>query len=390
MADKNNKIKVPFKLRFKTWWEGYDLEDVKQRILEHEEQQDAMSEEEKLVEQEITRSTRRDPAGLEGEISTLPWDKLRMEMTQLIWGVGYCGPGGRKHIETMSRLLTLNSKMSALIVGAGLGGPTRVLAEEYGAWVTGFELSEELAEQAMQLSVDAGLASKAIIKPLDADSDTPFDRKYDRAFSKEALYFFPDKAKIIQNIYDTLKDGALFLITDYTLSDLASLENPDVRKWLKQEAIHPFPVTSEKMKSVLESVGFTIRVNEDVSEEYVEMIEKSWAKASIVAKDLATKGAVEMLSYALKDELRPEGIRVTLLRSGGSTGGFVQDWDPEDARRALARWQEMGFLDFVGIPMPPEAIAECVVHAATCPPGASIDFLEIRSDTPFPRPPGDS
>jgi NAD(P)-dependent dehydrogenase (short-subunit alcohol dehydrogenase family) len=105
---------------------------------------------------------------------------------------------------------------------------------------------------------------------------------------------------------------------------------------------------------------------------------------------LATKGAVEMLSYALKDELRPEGIRVTLLRSGGSTGGFVQDWDPDDARRALARWSEMGFLDFVGMPMPPEAIAECVVHAATCPPGASIDFLEVRSDTPFPRPPGDS
>lgn len=316
MADKNNKIKVPFKLRFKTWWEGYDLEEVKQRILAHEEQQDAMSEEEKLEEQEIARSKRRDPAGLEGEISTLPWDKLRMEMTQLIWGVGYCGPGGRKHIETMSRLLTLNSKMSALIVGAGLGGPTRVLAEEYGVWVTGFELSEELAEQAMQLSVDAGLASKAIIKPLDADSDTPFDRKYDRAFSKEALYFFPDKAKIIQDIYDTLKDGALFLITDYTLSDLASLENPDVRKWLKQEAIHPFPVTSEKMKSVLESVGFTIRVNEDVSEEYVEMIEKSWSKAAVVAKDLATKGAegIEAIN-SLMEEAEFWALRARLLKA---------------------------------------------------------------------------
>jgi len=100
---------------------------------------------------------------------------------------------------------------------------------------------------------------------------------------------------------------------------------------------------------------------------------------------LATKSAVEMLSFALKDELRPDGIRVTLLRSGGSTGGFAEGWDPDDARRAFERWNEMGFLDFVGFPMPPEVIAESVVHAATRPPGASVDFLEIRSATPFPR-----
>jgi NAD(P)-dependent dehydrogenase (short-subunit alcohol dehydrogenase family) len=101
---------------------------------------------------------------------------------------------------------------------------------------------------------------------------------------------------------------------------------------------------------------------------------------------LATKGAVEMLSFALKDELRPEGIRVTLLRSGGSTGGFAQDWDPVAGRRAIERWREMGFLDFVGMPMPAEAIAESVVFAASCPPAASVDFLEIRSAVPFPRP----
>jgi NADP-dependent 3-hydroxy acid dehydrogenase YdfG len=105
---------------------------------------------------------------------------------------------------------------------------------------------------------------------------------------------------------------------------------------------------------------------------------------------LATKSAVEMLSFALKEELRPEGIRVTLLRSGGSTGGFAEGWDPDDARRAFERWNEMGLLDFVGMPMPPECIAESVVHAATRPPGASVDFLELRSATPIPRGPMDS
>ncbi|MFQ5416237.1 MAG: SDR family oxidoreductase [Myxococcota bacterium] len=104
---------------------------------------------------------------------------------------------------------------------------------------------------------------------------------------------------------------------------------------------------------------------------------------------LATKGAVEMLSAALKQELRPEGIRVTLLRSGASTGGFVEDWDPDEARRALVSWSEQGLLDFVGLPMSPESIAASVVYAATVPVDASVDFLEIRSARPMPRPSGD-
>ena len=94
---------------------------------------------------------------------------------------------------------------------------------------------------------------------------------------------------------------------------------------------------------------------------------------------VATKGAVEAFSLALRAELRSEGIRVTLLRSGASSGGFVREWDPEMARRAFEVWQEQGYLKFVGTPMPPELIAESVVHAVTRAPGANIDVLEIRS-----------
>lgn len=100
---------------------------------------------------------------------------------------------------------------------------------------------------------------------------------------------------------------------------------------------------------------------------------------------LATKGAVEMLSLALSEELRSDGIRVTLLRSGGSSAGFAQDWEPEARRRALELWSERGLLDFVGRPMAPEAIAESIVHAATRPAGLGVDFLEVRSSTPLSR-----
>lgn len=309
MAEDSDDIKVPLKLKLKAWWMGYDLEDVKARLIAT--QNGEASEESNHKEDKSTKAPDNH------KVDSLAWNKLRMEMTQLIWGDGYCGPGGREHIASMCKLLTLNSKMSAIIIGAGFGGPARVLAEEFGVWITGYELSKDLAEKGMQMSKDKGLESKAIINYLDPEQCDPFERQYDRAFSKEALYSFPDKEKILTDTYNTLKDGALFLITDYTLNDMSVLENPDVQKWLQQEASQPYPVTSENMKETLEKVGYTIRVNEDISHEYVELIEHSWAKAAVIAKELAKKGQDGIQAIeSLMEEAEHWALRAKLLKEG--------------------------------------------------------------------------
>ena len=309
MAENIDDIKVPLKLRLKTWWNGYDLDDVKERMKSH---QNGEGPEKASGDTGSTNPDVQDDA-----TTSRAWDKLRMEMTQLIWGDGYCGPGGKEHIENMCKLLTMNSEMSAIIIGAGMGGPARVLTQGFGVWITGYELSEELAERGMQMSTDAGLASKAIIHHIDPKQQEPFDRHYDRAFSKEALYCFPDKDKILQDTFDTLKEGALFLITDYTLSDIAVLENPDVQKWLKQEANQPFPVTAEHMQTSLEKAGFTIRVNEDISGEYIELIQSSWAKAASIAQQLSEKGDQGTRAVkSLMEEAEHWALRAKLLKEG--------------------------------------------------------------------------
>lgn len=306
MSENVKDIKVPLKLRLKSWWEGYDLDDVRERLKAlHEYGASAVVD---------SGENSADPVE---KIATLPWGKIKMEMAQLIWGDGYCGPGGRKHIAEMCKLLAMNSKMSAIVIGAGFGGPSRVLAEEFGVWITGYELSSELAEKAMQISTDAGLAAKAAIHHLDPEQDTPFDRQYDRAFSKEALYCFPDKNKILKDTFDTLKDGALFLMTDYTLSGLSVLENPDVQKWLRQEPVRPYPVTTTMMKTALEDAGFTIRVNEDVSTEYIRLIEDSWSRATAIAEQLSAKGTqgIEAIK-SLMEEAEHWALRARILKEG--------------------------------------------------------------------------
>ncbi|VAV90981.1 hypothetical protein MNBD_ALPHA02-664 [hydrothermal vent metagenome] len=310
MAKETKDIKVPLKMRLSAWWNGYDLDDVKELLLAR---QNGGVEAEKTSADKIEIDT----PNVEDSISALKWDELRMKMSQLIWGDGYCGPGGKEHIARMCKLLTMNSEMSAIVVGAGLGGPARVLAEEFGVWITGYELSETLAERGMKMSTDMGLASKAIISHLDPEKAEPFDRRFDRAFSKEALYNFPDKPKILKDTFDTLKEGALFLITDYTLANVSAIENPDVQKWLSQEAIRPFPVTADYMQNSLEEAGFVLRVNEDISKEYIDLIEGSWSKAATVAEHLATKGDEGVAAIKiLMEEAEHWALRAKLLKEG--------------------------------------------------------------------------
>jgi meso-butanediol dehydrogenase/(S,S)-butanediol dehydrogenase/diacetyl reductase len=96
--------------------------------------------------------------------------------------------------------------------------------------------------------------------------------------------------------------------------------------------------------------------------------------------DAAAKAALETLSYAVKRELNAQGIRVTLLRSGAAaTAGFAEAWSPEELAEAMRLWQAGGYLQFIGTPMPPEVIADSILHALTRPKGASVDVLEIRS-----------
>jgi meso-butanediol dehydrogenase/(S,S)-butanediol dehydrogenase/diacetyl reductase len=94
----------------------------------------------------------------------------------------------------------------------------------------------------------------------------------------------------------------------------------------------------------------------------------------------ATKSAVETLSAGLRTELRGQGIRITVLRSGRmSESGFNRDW-PEERR---ARYREVvkaeGYHVSSGEPISPQITATAVMEVLALPREANIDLLELRS-----------
>jgi meso-butanediol dehydrogenase / (S,S)-butanediol dehydrogenase / diacetyl reductase len=94
----------------------------------------------------------------------------------------------------------------------------------------------------------------------------------------------------------------------------------------------------------------------------------------------ATKSAMETLSAGLRTELRGQGIRITVLRSGRmSESGFNRDW-PEDRR---ARYRQIvkaeGYHAASGEPISPQITARAVMDLLSLPREANVDLLELRS-----------
>jgi len=301
MATANKDVKVPLKSRLKAWWEGYDVADMEAKLLA------------RLAREAKASAPKKDKA----PVSKAEWDEARIAVAQMVWGNGFCGPGGPENVIAMSKLLALSPKLSAMVVGAGLGGPSRVLAKEFGVWISGYESSKELAEAGQQMSVDAGLEKKAHIHHKNLDDVYDFERQFDRAYSKEAMFTVENKSKLVEAIFGNLKEDGLFLITDYVIKDVDSLSDPDVIDWLRQEPVDPFPVTSGTTTRTLEAAGFNIRVNEDITDQYLGLITDAWANADQIVATLSQQGEDAKANLmAILSEAEFWSRRTKIMKSG--------------------------------------------------------------------------
>lgn len=314
MAESLKIEKLTLKFKLRAWWEGYDPEEYLAHLNGEETAEEAVptatTKTEKTKPQEV-------PAPIEN-LDPLQWTEKRIELAQLIWGDGYCGPGGPEHIKKLAKMLCMTDQMSVAVIGAGLGGPTRVLAEEFSSWISGYEVAEELVEKGNNLSMIANLKDKAVLVHYDTADEEPFDRMFDRFFVKETLYTITDKPLFIKKMYDKLKEDGLILITDYCLSSPEAMVNPDIQKWVMKEPITPHFVPESEMTGYFKDAGFTVRVDEDISEDYVHIISTSWAGAEEIVAALAKKGEMESIQTLMKD------AEFWNLRSKLLSEGYIQ------------------------------------------------------------------
>lgn len=97
----------------------------------------------------------------------------------------------------------------------------------------------------------------------------------------------------------------------------------------------------------------------------------------------AAKAALDHLTAELREEVKRDGIMVTLLSPGAVATGSIANFDPEAAAEAMAAWLDKGS-SFDGA-MQAEAVGEAIAHCFEYPPGVAVEFLEVRPNMPMPK-----
>lgn len=162
---------------------------------------------------------------------------------------------GHEATRELAMQLGLDQNKSVLDVGCGVGGPSRLLAFQYGCHVTGIDLTASFIETAAMLADRVNLGEYVDYRQADA-LDLPFvDGQFDVAMTQHVQMNIEDKARFYAELFRVLKPGGRFGM--YDLVQSAGGEPFYPVPWAHDESIS-FLAGPEALRGFIEGAGFEI------------------------------------------------------------------------------------------------------------------------------------
>lgn len=236
----------------------------------------------------------------------------RMQVAQWLWGDGFIMPGDAEFILEIVKPVGLTPAMSMLDISAGLGGAARVIAQAYGTYVTGLERSPERAKRGMEMSTVANLAKRAAISQYNPENIELRPNSFDCVLARAATYTVVEKERLLRVVFQGLKQRGQLLLNEFVV-DPALADRPELAAWIKRESHPPQLWTIEQYNDCMTSLGFDIRVVEDISKAYQSLIVAGWAR---MLDQINLKQMVKSHKLSIIDEAELWTLRLAALQSG--------------------------------------------------------------------------
>jgi SAM-dependent methyltransferase len=287
--------KPPFKLRLKAWWEGYNVADL-------------MGEPGPAPEPVLGPVA---PVEVPAE-QIPPLEQPYIKIAQTIWGESLVGPGGPAAILTLVKPFALDPSMTVMDFGAGLGGGTRAVSEEFGVWVNGFEPDGIMAEGGQELSTKKGI-KKAEIKSCVVKDFQPKPATYDCIYSSEALYTVPEKEKLLGTFERSLKARGQIALTDFVRTPGTKPDDPRLKDFVTRDGKGGQFWLGDEYLAKMKGLKFDVRVDEDLTATYRTNVIEAFVNFT---QDPVASAAARAHAEALVAEVTLWTKRVAALDSG--------------------------------------------------------------------------
>ncbi len=261
---------APAWAQFRAWWSGTEPPRRIQYIDDPAEPADPVAP--AAVARPAIRKARE--RGPEPVLEDPRWPARRIALVQRIWGAGFAEVGGAEFIEKLAKPLALTSAKSALDLTARLGGTGRTLFESFGVYVTGYEANAALADAAMEVSVQKGMAKKAPVEHYDP-TNMKLKKRYDSVLAREGFYAGSHRLALLKTTVNALKAGGQMLLVDFVRAGEGE-PSAAFTEWADSVPGGAAPWTSKQFETALSKLGMTLRIDEDITDEYRTLALRGW------------------------------------------------------------------------------------------------------------------
>ena len=235
-----------------------------------------------------------------------------LTIRQWLWGPGFHIPGNAEYVSKLVQPFAANPATGILDVAAGLGGVARLMAEEFGAYVSGLERDPELVRRGMEMSVAAGKAKQAAIYPMDPEAFELKAGSFDCIIGRDATYMVRDKERFLRVLILGLRPEGKLLLTDFVVEP-AQAQRPELAAWEGLQPFKPRLWSLQQYTDCLKSLGCDDCGAVDITAELKSQIILGWYK---LLQGVGIKQLPRQHQLALLDEAERWVKTIVTLDSG--------------------------------------------------------------------------
>ena len=159
---------------------------------------------------------------------------------------------------------------------ARLGGTGRALFEFFGVYVTGLESNPALAEMGMAMSTQKGMGKKAPVDPYDP-AGLKLKKRFDCILARQGFYTGKHRIGLLKTASKALKPGGQMLLVDFVRPEGANA-SAIFDRWAATTPGGANPWTAAQFSTALEKLNLTVRINEDITDQYRRTALTGWSE----------------------------------------------------------------------------------------------------------------